>query len=141
MSFPILIVEDSEEDSLWLKRQLDHAGLCNPCHIVKTAEEAMDYIEGRPPYSDRAQFPLPKVLLLDIKLPGIDGFEFLHWLKENPKSNGALIVTISGLGELAAIRRAYELGANSFLNKPCNPIDLENLIQGFPGYWERRTPV
>ena len=140
MIFPILIVEDSSDDAEWLKRSLKLAGLCNPCYVVTTAPDALAYIEGTGKYADREQYPPPKIILLDLKLPGMDGFQMLERLKRIPAMEGVLLVAISGLDDLQSIRRSYQLGANSFLAKPCRAVDIENLVQGFPGYWSKAPP-
>jgi PleD family two-component response regulator len=70
-------------------------------------------------------------------MPEIDGFELLARLKGMTALEGVLIIAVSGLEDLESIRRAYLLGAQSFLAKPCQAVDVENLIQGFPGYWTR----
>src|SRR5687767_10815837 len=116
---PILIVEDSDADAIWLKRQLSAAKLCNPCHTVTNAEQAIAYLKGTGEYSDREKYPLPKVIFLDMRLPGMNGFEFLQIVKGLPALEGVLIVTLTGLDDLRSIRRAYEMGAGSFLTKPC----------------------
>ena len=140
MSQPILIVEDSADDAQLLRSQLRRAGLCNPCHAVSSAEEAITYLEGAPPYEDRSRFPAPAVILLDIKLPGLDGHQFLQWINARPNLAGILVVVISGADDLSSIRRAYQLGARSFITKPCSVAELQNLFHGFPGYWTR-TPL
>lgn len=134
---PILIVEDSDADAIWLKRQLNAAGLCNPCHTVATGEEAIAYLKGTGEYSQRDKYPLPKVIFLDMRLPGMNGFDFLQAIKATAVEQGILIVTLTGLEDLRAMRRAYDLGARSFLTKPCRLADIENLIHGFSGYWDQ----
>lgn len=134
---PILIVEDSDADAIWLKRQLTMAKLCNPCHTVTNAEEAIAYLKGTGEYSDRDKYPFPRVIFLDMRLPGLSGFDFLQAIKGIAGLEKTLIITLTGLEDLRSIRRAYELGASSFLTKPCRLADVENLIHGFAGYWDR----
>lgn len=136
----ILIVEDYEDDARLLEMLIKGAGVSNPVRTVLSAEQAIAYLLGGPPYSDRSRFPLPSVIFLDLKLLGIDGFEFLRWLRGNPHSQGAFIVVLSATGDLASVQAAYALGANSFLVKPCRPADLENLITCYPDLWSRPTP-
>lgn len=136
----ILIVEDYEDDAKLLEMLLTGAAVGNPIRIVLSAEQAIAYLLGAPPYSDRVRFPLPSVIFLDLKLPGIDGFEFLRWVRANPHSQGAFIVVFSATGDLASVQAAYALGANTFLVKPCRPADLENLITCYPDLWIRSTP-
>jgi CheY-like chemotaxis protein len=136
----ILIIEDSNDDAKILQLTLEELGIANPSWTVQSAAAAVDYMEGKFPFADREKYPLPKIIFLDLKLPGSDGFEFLSWLKARAEFADLLVIAISGLDDLLSIRRAYGLGAKSFLVKPCRPADLENLIHWFPAYWIRSSP-
>jgi CheY-like chemotaxis protein len=136
----VLIVEDYEDDAKLLEMLLTGAGVANPVRTVLSAEQAISYLVGGLPYSDRNRYPLPSVIFLDLKLPGIDGFEFLRWLQASPQSQRAFIVVFSATGDLASVQAAYALGANSFLVKPVRPADLENLIACYPNLWTRSIP-
>lgn len=136
----VLIVEDFEDDAKLLELLLTSAGIINPIQTVLSAEQAIAYLEGAPPYWDRAKYPLPMVIFLDLKLPGIDGFDFLRWLRAHPLLKAAFIVILSATGDLISVQAAYALGANSFLVKPCRPADLENLIICYPTFWTRSIP-
>src|SRR5438552_3096681 len=83
----ILIAEDSEEDSEILKRALHRAGPNIPLLFVRDGQQAMDYLAGHGPYADRTQHPLPRLILLDLKMPKVDGFDVLGWLQKQPKLN------------------------------------------------------
>lgn len=136
----ILIVEDYEDDAKLLELLLSGAGVINPIRSVLSAEQAIAYLEGAPPYWNRANYPLPAVIFVDLKLPGIDGFDFLRWLRSHPHLKTAFIVFLSATGDLVSVQAAYALGANSFLVKPCRPADLENLIACYPTFWMRPPP-
>jgi CheY-like chemotaxis protein len=132
----ILLIEDSADDATALERELLRAGIRNPVEVARTVPEAIAYlvyVAGRKRQS--TEIPPVRVVLLELKLPGLDGFHFLEWLRMNPESGKILVVVVSGLEDVAAIRRAYALGANTFLSKPCTSADLLNLVQRFPGYW------
>jgi CheY-like chemotaxis protein len=133
----ILLVEDDPNDAEIIQMALRQTGVLNPVTITRNATDAVAYLQGSTPYTDRRKYPPIGILLLDLKLPGMDGFAFLEWLKNQPQFNDMLIVVVSGLDDLASIRRAYALGADSFLAKPSSALDVENLIQWFPGYWTR----
>lgn len=133
----ILIVEDFEDDAKLLEMLLVNAGILNHVRTALSAEEAITYLHGVPPYSNRAIHPLPSVIFVDLKLPGIDGFEFLRWLRAHPELKGAFIVVLSATGDLMSVQTAYALGANTFLIKPCRPADLENLVACYPNFWNR----
>ena len=137
MSKAILIVDDSEGDAELLKRLVGRAGVLNPIRVLFNGEDAMRYLEGEPPYSDRNKWPLPSVIILDLKMPGIHGFQFLEWCKAHAHCRETMLVILSGHGDTTTIRRGYALGAQSFLTKPCRALDLENLIRAYPQYWQR----
>jgi len=137
----VLIVEDFEDDAKLLEMLLRNAGIANTIRAVLSAEQAIAYLQGGPPYWDRGKYPLPSVIFLDLKLPGIDGFEFLRWLRANPQLKGAFIVVLSATGDLISVQAAYALGANSFLVKPCRRADLENLVICYPNLWIRVPPA
>ena len=136
----ILIVEDEEDDARLLELLLAEVGISNPIRIVLSAEEAVLYLQQAPPYSNPLLHPPPAIIFLDLKLPGIDGFELLRHLKTHPEWQNLFVVVLSATGDLASVQHAYSLGANSFLIKPCRIADLENLITGYPDFWTRIPP-
>ena len=138
----ILIVDDSSDDVILLKRAFSKAGVVNPIYWVKSGYEAIRYLKGESPYTDRSQYPLPSVILLDLNMPDGDGFEVLTWIRDTFPSGGLLVVVLTRVEEIRKINRAYSLGANSFLTKPGNPADLQELINIFNGYWllQNRLP-
>jgi CheY-like chemotaxis protein len=139
MTKPILQVEDSEDDALLLKLAFRKIGVVNRIITVPNGDEAIGYLKGDGPYSDRDKFPRPGVVLVDLKLPGTDGFAVLDWIKHQPVQDSMLILAITGHHEIGQVNRAYSLGARSFLTKPVNAEDIANLVKGFPGYWTLQT--
>ncbi len=135
----ILIVEDFADDATALQSVLRRADITNPIEIVHSVPEAITYLTYLTPSPASAESPPLAVIFLDLKLPGRDGFALLDWLKTREEFNRVLVVVVSGLDDLASIRRAYALGADSFLTKPFSRIDLDNLIQWFPDFWDRAT--
>jgi CheY-like chemotaxis protein len=133
----ILIVEDYEDDAKLLELLLANAGIFNPIRISLSAEEAITYLKGVPPFSNRVAYPLPSVIFVDLKLPGIDGFELLRWLRGRDELKDSFIIVLSATGDMISIQAAYALGANSFLIKPCRATDLENLLICYPDFWLR----
>ena len=114
----ILVVEDDENDFILVKRGLASAGILNPCHRCVTGEEAIAYLSGEGRFAIRQNFPLPALILLDLKLPGKDGFEVLHWIRTKREFNSIRVVVTTVSNEIRNVNRAYQLGANSFLTKP-----------------------
>jgi CheY-like chemotaxis protein len=137
----ILIVEDYEDDAKLLQILLVNSGITNTVRTALNAEEAINYLGGVPPFSNRTMYPLPAVVFVDLKLPGISGFELLRWMKGHEELKDIFVVVFSATGDLMSVQAAYSLGANSFLIKPCRPADLENLIVCYPAFWNRTAPL
>ncbi len=131
----ILIVDDSSDDVLLLKRAFKKSGVANPIHRVKSGSEAIAYLQGISPFEDRNKHPMPSVILLDLQMPEGDGFDVLQWIRNKFPSGGLLVVVLTHVEELRKINRAYALGANSFLTKPGSAEELQELIRIFSGYW------
>lgn len=139
----ILLAEDDPNDVLLIQRAFQKAGLKNALKVVRDGEQALDYLAGRGTYADRERYPFPYLLLLDLKMPGTDGFEVLHWLRGEPEMRRLLVVVLTSSNLQADVDRAYELGANSYLVKPLEFDEMVNLIQRFEAYWTEinRTPT
>lgn len=131
----ILIVDDSSDDFVLLKRAFTKTGVENPIYWVRSGSEAIKYLNGNDAYHDRNLYPVPSVILLDLNMPDGDGFDVLTWIRNKYPSGGLLVVVLTRVEEIRKINRAYALGANSFLTKPGNPEDLQELINIFSGYW------
>jgi CheY-like chemotaxis protein len=131
----ILLVEDREEDALLFVDALKRAGLAHPLFLVSDGLEAMNYLSGRILYADRRKFPIPKILMLDLNLPRINGWDVLRWVRAQPELNNMLVVVITSSTRPSDLSLAYQMGANSFLTKPCSVTDLKNLAKAFPKYW------
>ncbi|HXS68697.1 MAG TPA: response regulator [Candidatus Polarisedimenticolia bacterium] len=136
MSKTILIADDDENDALALRKALSQAGVKNPVAIVGDGKQVIAYYKGAEAYADRAKYPIPGILLLDLKMPQLGGLEVLEWLHATQQTKDILIVILSGYSELENIRRGYALGARSFLPKPCHADDIQGLIRAYPNYWE-----
>lgn len=120
----ILVVEDDENDALLLRRSLEKARVPNPCHYCRDGEAAMAYLMGMGDYSDREKHPLPGLLLLDLKLPGLSGFDLLVWIRSHPQFRQLRVVVLTRSDHIRDVNEAYHLGANSFLVKP---LEIENV--------------
>jgi len=131
----ILLIEDSDDDVFFFKRALGQAKLSNPVQVLPDAAQAIKYLEGSEPFADRTQFPVPRIVFVDLHLPSKDGFDLIKWLGDKPQFRNLHIVAISGIGRIEDIDRAYQMGANSFVTKPIKPEDLQNLARGFATSW------
>ena len=102
---------------------------------MRDGEQAIDYLSGRGAYANRERNPLPYLLLLDLKMPGTDGFEVLQWIRGEPELRRLLVVVLTSSNLQADVDRAYELGANSYLVKPVEFDEMVNMLQRFEAYW------
>lgn len=137
---PILIAEDYDDDAVFLQRSLKKAGVMNPVFLVRDGAAVIAWLEGIGIYSDRDKYPLPAILFLDLKMPVSDGFTVLDWLKQRREFDEMLVVVLTGHQDTRNLSRAYELGADSFLTKPCELEDAQNLIEHFTGHWMLQDP-
>ena len=131
----ILLAEDSEEDVILLRRAFVKAQFVNPLHVVQNGEEAIAYLKGHGKYAHRDEYPLPSLLLLDLKMPRKDGFEVLQWVREQPGLAALRVVVLTTSDQSRDVNRAYQLGANSFLMKPVDFGAFVELMQALKGYW------
>lgn len=112
-----LLVEDNEDDVFFMQRAFKDAGLENPLHVVSNGEEAIDYFSGVAEFADRNRHPLPDMVFLDLKMPGMDGFEVLKWIREEQGLTVPVAVLTSSSQEID-YKRARELKADCYLIKP-----------------------
>ena len=131
----ILLAEDHEEDVILIRRSFAKANFLNPLNVVSNGEEAIAYLKGEGQYADRRQFPMPDLLLLDLKMPRKNGFEVIAWVRQQPSLRTLPIVVLTSSDEVSDVTRAYELGANSFLVKPADFSTFVEMSQALKGYW------
>jgi CheY-like chemotaxis protein len=136
---PILLADDSEDDEILFRRVLRLSGLANPVILVRDGDEAIAYLAGEGRYGDREKHPLPKVLMLDLKMPNKSGFDVLEWLKGRPELEDLLVVVLTSSERDEDIQRSYTMGADTVLTKPCRVEDMKNLASGFSEYWSGGT--
>jgi len=133
----VLLAEDREDDILLVKRAFAQAQIRNPMQIVRTGEEAIAYLAGEGKFANRAEYPLPSLLLLDLTTPVLDGFEVLRWIRKHSTLSSLRVLVLTVSNRIQDVNHAYELGANSFLVKPTDfeqTVYLSNLIKE---YWLR----
>jgi CheY-like chemotaxis protein len=132
---PILVADDDENDIFFLCRALERAGLRNPLIITHDGQEVIDYLGGAAPYADRARHPLPGLLLLDLKMPRMNGFEVLAWMEAHPEFNELPVVVFSSSSQEEDIRKARQLGADEYQIKPSDFYKLVQLVQEISARW------
>ena len=123
---PILLVEDSEGNIFLVRHAMHKAGVTTPLEVVTSGEQAIEYLSGINRYSDWHRFPLPSIVLLDLKMPGISGFDVLKWIRHQPGLKALRVAMLTSSDMPGEIKMAHDLGANIFLTKP---VELERLVQ------------
>jgi len=131
----VLVAEDDPSDVYLLKRAFAAADVPATLHVVRDGQEAIDYLEGQDGYADRNAHPLPDLMLLDLKMPRMNGFDVLNWLRQKPGLKRLLVTVLTSSSESVDINRAYDLGANSYLVKPHGTNDLAELVRRVHNYW------
>lgn len=133
--YTMLIVEDDLYDSKLIQRAIKKARILNPIQVVEDGAAAIAYLDGQSPYDDCEKYPLPVVMLLDLKLPKKSGFEVLEWLRAQPKLGRLPVVVLTSSSETPDINKAYDLGANSYLVKPVGSDALVDMLKSVELYW------
>lgn len=131
----ILIADDDAQDALLVRLAAQRAALDVRLDVVKDGEEAIDYLMGRSAYADRHAHPFPSMMLLDLKMPRVNGFDVLDFVRSQPNLRRLPIVIFSSSDDPKDIRRAYDSGANSYLCKPHSNDDLSALLRALEEYW------
>jgi CheY-like chemotaxis protein len=131
LKHPILIAEDEDDEAFLLKRALKKAAIPNPIHRVMNGEEAIEYIAGTGVFANRAEYPPPLLVLLDLNMPKKSGFEVLQWVRAQPSLKSLAVDILSGSSREEDIEKALQLGANLYLKKPITLLDLDQLLQGY----------
>jgi CheY-like chemotaxis protein len=132
---PILLAEDDENDRFFIRRALARSGLGNPLVAVRDGVEAVDYLAGIGSYADRASHPLPSLLLLDLKMPRMSGFDVLVWLATRPDFDELPVVVLSSSTLDSDIKRARELGADDYQVKPQEFERLVEMLRNLHSRW------
>jgi CheY-like chemotaxis protein len=114
----ILQVEDDANDVFLLQRALAQAEVRLPVQVASDGQMAIDYLAGTPPYDDRLKYPIPGLILLDLKLPRRSGREVLEWLRARQNLRRIVVIVFTTAQYVGDVGLAYDLGANSFLVKP-----------------------
>lgn len=131
----ILIVEDTDQDLELALRALRKAKLSNHIHIARDGQEALDFLFCEGPHSARRIENEPKVILLDLKLPKVDGLEVLQRIKGDPRTMAIPVVVLTSSKEQNDVVESYNLGVNSYIVKPVNFEQFSEAVQKIGMYW------
>ena len=135
MNRTILLVEDDENDVFFMKRAMKLAEMLNPVQVASDGREAIHYLGGTGEYSDRGQFPLPCLVLLDLKLPQVMGLDVLKWIREQRELKTLIVLVFTSSNLPQDISKAHFLGANSYLVKPSSAAELPEMVRMIKRYW------
>ncbi|MDB6112489.1 MAG: response regulator receiver protein [Pedosphaera sp.] len=134
-NFTILIADDDPNDRRMIEASFRRSGVTNPIHAVESGEEAIAYLEGKGEYADRKHFAYPSYIICDLKMPRGDGFAVLQHLKSRPEWAVIPTVILSGSGDLDDIKKAYILGASSYIVKPTDLEGLRRITKVLFDFW------
>lgn len=131
----ILLVDDDYNDGALMQRALLRAKILNPLVVARSGEEAIEYLSGVGKYKNRAEYPLPGLILLDIKMNGMDGMDVLRWIRARPDLGSTRVIMLTSSDDMKDVNQAYRLSANSFLTKPADFEKFLQVAQALSGYW------
>jgi CheY-like chemotaxis protein len=131
----ILLAEDDENDIFLMGRAFDRAGIPNPLKVVRNGQEAIDYLAGTGEYAKREQYPVPGLLLLDLKMPWMDGFDVLRWLRDHPQFNSLPVVVLTSSKLQTDIDKSRQFGVYDYRVKPHTFEELVRLLDDVRKCW------
>jgi len=131
----VLLAEDDDNDAFAMELAFRKAGLEKRVWRVRNGAEVIDYLGGHGKYADRTEYPLPSLLMLDLKMSGLDGFDVLRCVRANPRSRHLVVVVLTDSHKRADMAKAYQLGANSYLLKPAGFLQFASVLELLVGYW------
>lgn len=134
MTKPILQVEDDANDVFFLEHAMQKVGWGHPIQVASDGQQAIDYLKGTGQFADREKFPLPCLVLLDLKLPHIMGLDVLKWIRQQTETP-LVVIILTASAERGDVATAYRLGANAFLTKPSEAHRLEDLLRALRDFW------
>jgi len=131
----ILLAEDDPRDLEIVKHALQRNGVAVDIEYVRDGEEAICYLKGKPPFSDRVAHPFPDLIIVDLKMPRVSGLEVFEWRRHQPRCARVPLIMLSGSGLQKDIDTAYRLGANSYFSKPASLEKLQEILHSVLDYW------
>lgn len=136
---PILVVENEDDDVLLLTRAFKLAGITNPVQVVNSGEDAIAYLGGEGRFADRRRYPVPALVLLDLKLRGLDGADVLKWIRRQPAYRTLPVIILSSSFLTPDVAEAYRSGANSYIVKVADPAEWVEIARDFARWWLNRN--
>jgi CheY-like chemotaxis protein len=139
----LLLVEDEESSAFFFQHVMTKLGMTEVLQVAQDGREAIDYLQGRARFNDRTQFPLPDLIILDLKMPRVTGFEVIAWIRDQPELRKLIVIMMSASSSEEDISRAYELGANAYIVKPSGLDQLTDVLSSIQQFWlkHNRAPA
>jgi CheY-like chemotaxis protein len=139
----VLLVEDDANDVMLMRTALTRTGLNTQLEVVHDGEQALHYLQRSGEYANRRGHPYPSVIVIDLKMPRVNGLEVLRWLHDHPECPAIPTIVFSASRMDQDVQEAYRLGASSYFVKPTGFQELLELVKIMYSYWERaeRPPV
>jgi two-component system, response regulator len=131
----ILLVEDNSSDAVLTLHALEKSHVANQIHLVRDGEEALDFLFCRGTFANRDPENTPRLVLLDLKLPKVDGIAVLREIKANPRTRSIPVVVLTTSKEERDLVQTYELGVNSYIQKPVNFAEFQDVVRQLGMYW------
>ena len=132
---PVLLADDNENDVMLMKTAFESAGISEPLVVVRDGQDAVAYLSAEGGYANREVFPWPSLLILDLNMPRMNGFDVLRWLKDRNQNGGLNVVVMSSSHEESDVQQALGLGADDYRVKPNDFHDLVVLVKHLAEYW------
>jgi CheY-like chemotaxis protein len=130
----VLLVDDDPDDVELTLHTLQEARITNPINVARDGQEALDYIFSRGVHAGRENVQ-PRLILLDLKLPKVGGFQVLQEVKADPQTKAIPVVVLTSSGQERDLTAAYGLGANSYIQKPVDFVEFQRTIREMGNYW------
>ncbi len=133
----ILLIEDLENDVFFVQEATRRGGAGHTVYAVPDGQEAIRYLRGEAQYSDRQKYPLPNVILTDLKMPRMNGFEFISWVRAHPECSVIPTIVYTSSDQDRDVKEAYRLGANAYMTKPHDLNEMVDLLRTLCEFWSR----
>lgn len=131
----VVLIEDNDDDVALIQRVFNRAQITAVIDVITDGADALDYFKGTGRYAGRDITQQPKFVMLDLKLPRIDGLQILSHLKENPQTRNLPVIVLTSSSEERDLMKSYELGVNSYIRKPVNYTEFAQTVEDVGRYW------
>ena len=131
----ILLVEDDENDVFFMRHAMERARITTPLQVARDGQSALEYLSGTGDFADRARFPLPGFVLLDLRLPRLPGLDVLQWIRGHRDHETMVVIVLTSSKDPRDIENAYRFGANAYLVKPADADQLAGMVEDLRDFW------